>query len=52
MPTTGIFIALTTSAAAFGLMELILEMLKSTKPAASSTPGWGMIEMCRRSSSS
>lgn len=35
VPITGIFIALTTSAAAFGLMELILEMLKSMKPASS-----------------
>lgn len=35
VPVTGILIALTTSAAAFGLMELILEMLKSMKPASS-----------------
>ncbi len=35
VPVTGIFIALTTSAAAFGLMELILQMLKSMKPASS-----------------
>ena len=34
VPVTGIFIALTTSAAAFGLMELILQMLKTMKPAA------------------
>ncbi len=37
VPTTGIFIALTTSAAAFGLMELILEMLKTAKPASAPT---------------
>lgn len=36
VPVTGIFIALMTSAAAFGLMELILQMLKTMKPA--STP--------------
>jgi hypothetical protein len=35
VPATGIFIALTISAAAFGLMELILEMLKSMKPVSS-----------------
>ena len=36
VPVTGIFVALTTSAAAFGLMELILQMLKTMRPA--STP--------------
>ncbi|MDE3205911.1 MAG: MFS transporter [Acidobacteriota bacterium] len=35
VPVTGIFIALTTSAAAFGLMELILQMLRTMKPASS-----------------
>ena len=35
VPTTGIFIALSTSAAAFGLMELTLQMLKHMKPASS-----------------
>lgn len=33
LPTTGIFVALTASAAAFGMMELILELLKKTSPA-------------------